>query len=334
MDLIAETPSGLFCEAGGFHLDPALPVARAVVTHGHADHARPGSERYLCTEGSLPILRRRLGPDAVIQTLPYGERLQISGVTVSFHPAGHVLGSAQARLERAGEVWVVSGDYKRQPDPTCAPFEPVRCHAFATEATYALPIYRWDDPAAVARDVLAWWDGNRQAGRAAVLFCTILGKAQRILGELAKLTDREVWLHGALEAMTDVYRQAGVAMLPTRLVRETEKGASFAGQLVIAPLMARGGPWGRRLGPREEAFASGEMRVRGRRRRRSFDRGFALSDHADWPGILRTIRETGAQRIFALHGHSETLARYLREQGLEAQPLKAGLGAEPHEEGD
>jgi len=332
--LLAETPAGLFCEAGGFHLDPAVPVEKAVITHGHADHSRPGNGSYLCTEGSLPILRRRLGPDAAIQTLPYGEPLRIGEVTVSFHPAGHVLGSAQVKLERAGEVWVVSGDYKRQADPTCAPFEPQRCHVFATEATYALPIFRWEDGPTIARDLLGWWDGNRAAGRASVLFCTILGKAQRILGELAGLTDREVWLHGAIEPMTAVYRAAGVAMLPTRLVRETEKGTSFAGQLVIAPLMARGGPWGRRLGPREEAFASGEMRVRGRRRRRSFDRGFPLSDHADWPGILDTVRETRAERIFAFHGHAEVLARYLREQGLDARPLKAGLGAEPSEEGD
>jgi putative mRNA 3-end processing factor len=334
MDLLVETPAGLRCEAGGFHLDPVKPVERAVVTHAHADHARPGSESYLCAAPALGLLRRRLGAEARIQTLAYGETLRLGEIALSLHPAGHLLGSAQVRLERGGEVWVASGDYKREADPTCAPFEPLRCHAFLTEATYALPIYRWDAPGAVAREVLQWWDAGRAAGRASVLYCWILGKAQRLLAELAALTDREVWVHGAMEPFNMLYREAGVRLLPTRLVRETEKGASFAGQLVLAPLTARGTPWARRMGAHESAFASGEMRIRGRRRRRSFDRGFALSDHADWPGVLRTVRETGAERIFVSHGHREALARALREQGLDARALQAGLGAEPSEEGD
>src|SRR5207253_2996031 len=184
------------------------------------------------------------------------------------------------------------------------------------------------------REILAWWDGNRAAGRASLLFCYVLGKSQRILAELRQLTDREAWVHGALEPFNEAYREAGVKLLDTRLVRETEKGASFAGQLVLAPLTARGTPWMKRMGPREEAFASGEMRIRGRRRRRSFDRGFALSDHADWPGLIRTIRETAAERIFAMHGHAEALARWLREQGMDAQVLHAGPGAERSEQGD
>ncbi len=334
MDLLVESPAGLFCPSGSFHLDPVLPVPRAVITHAHADHARPGSGSYLCTEGSLPLLRRRLGEGAPLQPLACGERLRVGEVNLSLHPAGHVLGSAQVRLERAGEVWVASGDYKREPDPTCAPFEPLRCHAFLTEATFALPIFRWEAPDLVAREILAWWDANRAAGRAAVLYCYALGKAQRLLAELALLTDREVWVHGAIEPFAELYRSAGVSLLPTRLVAETEKGKSFAGQLVLAPPMARGSLWARRLGPREEAFASGHMRVRGLRRRRSFDRGFALSDHADWPGLLRTVRETGAERVFATHGHREPLARALREQGLDARALSAGLGAEQSEEGD
>ncbi len=333
MELLAETPAGLFCESGGFHLDPVQPVARAVVTHAHADHARPGSEAYLCAEGSLPLLRRRLG-DARIETLRYGESVRMGEVSVSLHPAGHVLGSAQVRIERAGEVWVASGDYKREPDPTCAPFEPLRCHTFLTEATWALPLFRWDEPASVAREILQWWDANAAAGRAAVLYCYALGKAQRILAELALLTDREAWIHGAMEGFCKDYRNANCKILPARVVTETPKGTSFKGQLVLAPLTARGSVWARRLGTREEAFASGEMRIRGRRRRRSLDRGFVLSDHVDWPGVFRTIEETACERVLVTHGHREALARALRERGKDARALAAGLGAEPTEEGD
>ena len=334
MDLLSETPAGLFCEVGGFHLDPVRPALRAVITHAHADHARPGSQSYLCAEPAVALLRRRLGADARIEALPYGRSLRLGSVGLSLHPAGHLLGSAQARLERAGEVWVASGDYKREPDPTCAPFEPLRCHTFITEATYALPIFRWDDPRAVAAEILAWWDSNRTAGRAAVLYCYALGKSQRILAELARLTDREAWVHGAMQGFIEDYRNAGVRLLSTRWLTETAKGTSFAGQLVLAPLSARGSVWARRLGPREEAFASGEMRIRGRRRRRSLDRGFALSDHADWPGVLRTIRETGCERVLAAHGHRSALVRALTESGIDARVLQAGLGAEPDEEGD
>jgi putative mRNA 3-end processing factor len=180
-DLLTETAAGLLCSPGGFHLDPVQPVERAVVTHAHADHARPGCGAYLCAAPSVPLLRRRLGEEARLQPLEYGERLRVGEVELSLHPAGHVLGSAQVRIEQGGEVWVLSGDYKREADPSCAPFEPLRCHAFATEATYALPIYRWDDPGAVARDILAFWDANAAAGRAAVLFTYVLGKGQRIV---------------------------------------------------------------------------------------------------------------------------------------------------------
>jgi putative mRNA 3-end processing factor len=326
--VLRETTLGLWCEAGGFHLDPVGPVARAVVSHAHADHAHPGSEAYLCAAPSLPLLRRRLGPDARIQGLAYGERLRVGEVELSFHPAGHVLGSAQVRIDRGGEVWVFSGDYKRDPDPTCAPFEPQRCHTFITEATFALPIFRWEEPQAVVREIFAWWQAGAREGRASVLFAYALGKAQRILAELSLLTDRPAFVHGMLEPYCALYRDAGVPLLPTRVLVEEEKGRSFAGELVLAPLPARGTPWMRRLGVRQEAFASGMMRLRGTRRRRSFDRGFALSDHADWTSILRTVRETSASRVFATHGHREALSQYLREQGLDASPLAAGLGAE------
>lgn len=327
--MLTETAEGLFCERGGFHLDPVAPVPRAVLTHAHADHARPGCDAYLCAEPSLPLLRRRLGPDARIEAAAYGVQIRAGAIALSFHPAGHVLGSAQVRIEDRGEVWVLSGDYKREHDPTCAPFEPLRCDTFVTESTFALPIFRWEEPQAVAREILAWWQAGTAEERASVLFVYALGKAQRVLGELARLTDRPVFVHGMLEPYNAIYRAAGAALLPTRLLVEEEKGRSFAGELVLAPLPARGSTWMRRLGERQEAFASGWMRLRGTRRRRAFDRGFALSDHADWPSILRTVRETSAERVYATHGHRDSLVRHLREEGLFAQSLSAGLGAEP-----
>ncbi|MFY2562376.1 ligase-associated DNA damage response exonuclease [Corallococcus terminator] len=319
--LITVTPHGLYCEPGGFHIDPWRPVERALITHAHGDHARSGHQRYLGTRAGEGLLRRRVGADSHIDSLEYGEPLKLNDVTVSFHPAGHVLGSAQLRVEHRGEVWVISGDYKRAADPTCAPFEVVRCHTFITEATFGLPIFRWDDAREVAEDMLRWWDANRAVGRSAVLFCYALGKAQRILAELARLTDRPVFVHGAMQGLVEVYRDAGVKMLPTQLVSEVEKGTSFAGALVLAPPSAGGSTWMRRFGEAETGFASGWMRVRGNRRRRGFDRGFVLSDHADWPDLLRTVTDTGAERVLTTHGSAEPLARYLREQGVDASPL-------------
>jgi putative mRNA 3-end processing factor len=328
--LLSDAREGLRCAAGGFHLDPREPVPLAVVTHAHADHAVPGSAQYLCAAPSLALLRHRLGPDAAIEGVPYGEQRVLGETRISFHPAGHVLGSAQVRVEGRGEVWVATGDYKREPDPTCAAFEPVRCDVLVTEASYALPIFRWDDPREVLREAHRWWQGN--ARRASVLFCYVLGKAQRILAGLAELTDRPVYVHGALEPITRIYREAGVRMLPTLPVAETAKGRSFAGELVLAPITARGSPWMRRFGDCESAFASGSMRIRGQRRRRSFDRGFALSDHADWPGILRTVEESGARRVLATHGYREALVHWLTDRGMDA--AVAGLAHASDPEGD
>jgi putative mRNA 3-end processing factor len=202
-DLLAPTADGLHCAAGGFHVDPAGVVARAVITHAHGDHARPGSGEYFCAAPSLPLLLRRLG-DVRVVPIPYGERVRLGAVDVSFHPAGHVLGSAQVRVEHGGHVWVVTGDYKRQSDPTCAAFEPLEADVLVTEATFALPIYRWPHPGEVARDIAAWWEGNREQDRASVLFCYALGKAQRILALLRTLTDRRVFVHGAIEPITAI----------------------------------------------------------------------------------------------------------------------------------
>jgi putative mRNA 3-end processing factor len=326
--VLIETPAGLSCPAGSFHIDPWGPVERALITHAHGDHARAGSAAYLCAEPCAALLRRRFGEPARIETMAYGEVRTIGAVRVSFHPAGHVLGSAQIRIEGADGVWVIGGDYKRAADPTCPPFEPLRCDTFITESTFGLPIYRWDPTAVVIADILEWWRANGAAGQTSVIFCYTLGKAQRLLAELARHTDRTVLVHGMMAGMIDVYREAGVAMLPVRVVTERPRGTSFAGELVLAPLSARGTPWMRRLGDVSDGFASGLMRVRGVRRQRAYDRGFVLSDHADWPALLETVAETGARRVLATHGHAEPLARHLRESGLDAGVIRTAWEGE------
>ena len=320
--MFVERPAGLFCPDGGFYVDPWGAVDRALVTHVHGDHARAGSRSYLCAAPSQPLLERRLGVEPRIESLPYGERLRIGAVDVSFHPAGHILGSAQIRVAGAGGVWALSGDYKRAPDPTCAPFEPVACDTFVTESTFGLPIYRWDPAATVIREIRDWWELNAREGRTSVLFCYTVGKVQRLLAELTTVTDREVFVHGMMLPMIDAYRDAGVRMLPASSATERPRGTKFAGELVLAPLSARGTPWMRRLGDHSDAFASGVMRVRGVRRQRAFDRGFVLSDHADWPALLRTIADTGASRVLTTHGHAEALARHLQSEGYEAGAIR------------
>jgi putative mRNA 3-end processing factor len=326
--MILSSASGLFCEPGNFHIDPWQPVARAVLTHAHSDHASPGSASYLCAAPGERVLRRRL-PDARLETLPYGESLAIGDTRVSFHPAGHILGSSQIRVEHKGEVWAVSGDYKRQPDPTCAPFEPIRCHTFITEATFALPIYTWDPTAAIVDEITAWWRENRDQDRPSVLFCYVLGKAQRILAELRDRADAPIHLHGAMAALTGAYRESGLALAPAERITEDMRGKALARSLVLAPLSARGTPWMRRLPNASVGFASGLMRVRGVRRQRAFDRGFVLSDHADWPALLSTIEESGASRVLVTHGWSEALARYLAEtRGLDTGTIRTQFEGE------
>ena len=303
-DLVQLRPEGLFCAAGGFHIDPWRPVPRAIITHGHGDHARSGMGEYHTSTAGLPILQWRLGAQSY-RPYDYGQTFRLGEARVSFHPAGHVLGSAQIRIDVAGEVWVVSGDYKRQPDPTCAPFEVVRCDTFITEATFGLPVYRWPATADVAGEILAWRDHCAARGETAVLFCYALGKAQRVLAELAAKTDRPVLVHGAIAAGVEVYRAAGVPLIDTLPVNES--GGDLAGELVIAPPSAAGSAWLRRFRHAQQGFASGWMRIRGNRRRRNYDRGFIISDHADWPDLMNTVRETGASRVIATHGATDAI---------------------------
>ncbi len=327
-NLLQESAAGLYCAEGDFYIDPWQAVPRAVITHAHGDHARAGSAAYLCADACAPLLTRRFGADAVIESVAYGTGVTLGSVRVSFHPAGHILGSAQVRIEGPEGVWVVSGDYKRAADPTCAPFEVVPCDTFVTESTFGLPIYRWDPTETVITEILEWWEHNTRQSVASVLFCYTLGKAQRLLAELARVTDRPVFVHGMMSAAIEAYRSAGIPMLPTIPLIEKPRGTSFEGELVLAPLSARGTPWMRRLGDHSDAFASGLMRVRGVRRQRAYDRGFVISDHADWPAILQTITETGARRVLTTHGHAEPLSRFLAEQGYETGTIRTAWEGE------
>ncbi|WP_241073053.1 ligase-associated DNA damage response exonuclease [Achromobacter insuavis] len=329
-DIVQLHPEGLYCAAGGFYIDPWRPVDVAVLTHGHGDHARVGMGCYHTSAEGLPILLWRLGRQDY-RVHAYGEPFTLGRARVSLHPAGHVLGSAQVRIEVDGQVWVVSGDYKRQPDPTCTPFEVVPCDTFITEATFGLPIYRWPDTAEVARDIVQWRDHCAARGDAAILYCYALGKAQRVLAELMPFVDRPVYLHGAIAAGVDVYREAGIALPDTRLVIDADgapaaAGTGFAGELVLAPPSAAGSAWLRRFRKAQHGFASGWMRLRGNRRRRNMDRGFVVSDHADWPDLLRTIRQTGARRVIATHGDTDALVRTLNEAGVAAETLATQYG--------
>lgn len=327
MDLVVARPEGLYCPPGDFYIDPWKPVARAVITHGHGDHARSGNGHYLTATPGAGVLRARLG-DVPLQTLDYGEALLHNGVRISLHPAGHVLGSAQVRLEHQGQVWVASGDYKTEADGTCAPFEPVRCHCFITESTFGLPIYRWQPQAQVMDQVRQWWQVNRAAGRASVLFSYAFGKAQRLLHGLAD-EPGPILVHGAVEPLNRVYREAGVRLAATRYAGELKRNDSLLREaLVIAPPSAAGSTWMRRFGDYSDAFASGWMLLRGARRRRGVDRGFVLSDHADWPGLLWAVQQSGAERVFVTHGSAPVLVRYLREQGLDAQGFSTEYGDE------
>ncbi len=323
-DLITLRPEGLYCPAGGFHIDPWRPVERAVITHAHADHARAGHASYLAAFDAGHVLRARLG-DISLQLMAYCEPVGINCVRVSLHPAGHVLGSAQVRIEHQGRVWVASGDYKLGADPTCAPFEPVRCDVFISESTFGLPVYRWAPDREVLAQIDAWWRANAAAGRASVLFCYAFGKAQRILAGV-DASIGPIVCHGAVEPLNAAYRASGVALPPTLPAVAVTDRSVLGRALVLAPPSAQGTPWLKRFGNYSDAFASGWMQLRGMRRRRALDRGFVLSDHADWPGLQQAIAATGASRVIVTHGYVEVLVRWLNEQGLRAEAFATEYG--------
>jgi putative mRNA 3-end processing factor len=331
-DLIVQRPQGLYCPPGDFYIDPWQNVDRAVITHAHGDHARRGHGHYLASAPSEGVLRARLG-EITLQTLGYGETIEHHGVRLSLHPAGHVLGSAQVRLEHRGRVWVASGDYyvsgedddARETNRTCAAFEPVRCDCFITESTFGLPIYRWRPQREVFAEIDAWWRGNAAAGRASLLFGYSFGKAQRLLAGVDAGIG-PILVHGAVEPLNDAYRAAGVTLPPTQHATEVDDKAVLNRALVIAPPAVQGSAWLKRFGEHSDAFASGWMQLRGARRRQAVDRGFVLSDHADWPGLQRAIAATGAQRVIVTHGYEAVMVRWLAQQGLQAGAFATEYG--------
>jgi putative mRNA 3-end processing factor len=329
--MLTLTNSGLYCEAGDFFVDPWEPVDRAVITHAHGDHATWGSRAYLTSGPGVGVLRARLEPGAAIRGVEYGETVALNGTTVSLHPAGHILGSSQVRIEHGGEVWVVSGDYKTDPDPTCTPFEPIRCHTFVTESTFGLPIYRWPRQAEVFTEINAWWRANAAAGKTSLLLGYALGKAQRLLAGLDPGIG-PILTHGAVERMTSVYRQGGIELPPTRYAGAAGSRADATGAIVIAPPYAEASAWSRRFGNHSTGFASGWMAVRGARRRRSLDRGFTLSDHVDWTSLLAAIEASGAGEVWVTHGYTGTVVRWLTERGIEAKAVQTRFEGERDDE--
>lgn len=327
-DLVVQRPEGLYCPPGDFFIDPWRPVDRAVITHAHADHARHGHGHYLAAAPAEGVLRARLGP-ITLQPLAYGTAVEHRGVRVSLHPAGHVLGSAQVRLEHGGQVWVASGDYfvsgAGDDNSTCAPFEPQRCDCFITESTFGLPIYRWRPQREVFADIDAWWRANAAAGRASVLMGYSFGKAQRILAGV-DASIGPILVHGAVEPLNQAYRAAGVALPATQLATEVSDKEVLRRALVVAPPAVQGSAWLKRFGEHADAFASGWMQLRGARRRQGVDRGFVLSDHADWPGLQRAIAATGASRVIVTHGYEAVMVRWLAEQGLQAGSFRTEFG--------
>jgi putative mRNA 3-end processing factor len=330
-DLIVQRPEGLYCPPGDFYIDPWRAVDRAVITHAHADHARAGHGHYLAAAPAEGVLRSRLGHAIELQAVQYGEVVTHNGVSVSLHPAGHVLGSAQVRLQHGGQTWVASGDYKVAPDATCAPFEAVRCDVFITESTFGLPLYRWRPDAEVFAEINAWWAANAALGRASVLMCYSFGKAQRILSGV-DASIAPIVVHSAIQTLNTAYRLAGVNLPDTKLVSEVIDPADLKRALVLCPPSAAGGPWIKRFGDFSDAFASGWMQLRGARRRGSYDKGFVLSDHADWPGLMGAIGATGASRVIVTHGSIPVMVRYLSEQGLEAGAFQTEYGDDSAEE--
>jgi putative mRNA 3-end processing factor len=320
------TDSGIYCPAGDFHIDPWRPVSRALVTHGHSDHARWGMRSYLATDRALPVIRRRLGQiDA--EGIAYGAPRRIGGATVSFHPAGHVPGSAQIRVEVGGEVWVVSGDYKTESDGLAEGFEPVPCHCFITECTFGLPVFRWEPQPGVMARIRDWWAASAAEGRIPVLGAYSFGKAQRLLAGLGG--QGPILTHGAVEEMTTILRAQGYRLPDTIRVTPDVSGRTHPGALAIAPPSALGSAWSARLGPVDEAFVSGWMAVRGIRRRRAPGAGFVLSDHADWHGLNEAVRATGAGRVFVTHGYTAPFRRWLETQGYDAGIVETRFGDGP-----
>lgn len=314
--LLAFNQNGIYCAKADVYLDPWRKVDKAIISHGHADHSRWGNKKYITHHDNIPIMKHRLG-EIDVMGKAYGESFTINTVKFSLHPAGHVIGSSQIRVEHQGEVWVFTGDYKDEADGVCTPYEPVKCHTFITECTFGLPAFKWKPQAEVMAEINEWWQSNKADGRTSVLFGYSLGKAQRLLKHL-DTNIGEIYTHGAIENMTNVLRTR-VDFPETKLItRETTK-KELSGNLVLAPPSAHGGTWIRKMVPYVTASASGWMTFRGARRRRAIDKGFVMSDHCDWDGLLKSIKATECEKVICTHGYTDIFSRYLREIGYDAR---------------
>ncbi len=331
-EILACTPAGLYCPAGDFYIDPWRPVHKAVITHAHSDHARSGSQNYLAAKPSESLLRLRLGANLPLQTLQYGEQLRVGQALVSLHPAGHILGSAQVRIEVQGKIVVITGDYKLQADPTCEPWEPIPCHGLVTESTFGLPAFRWPKTEHVIDEIIQWWRANQSQKRTSVLLGYSVGKSQRLIAELLNRTGLEIVeniaIHGALLGPNLAYRQAGILIPDLPSAASLPKEHDWSQSLVLAPPSCQGTPWLKRFKDPSVAMASGWMAIRGTRRRRGVERGFVLSDHIDWTDLLSAIAAYAPSHVWVTHGFSEITARYLNEQGVPNAPNSQNIVAE------
>jgi putative mRNA 3-end processing factor len=321
--LLTFTDKGIFCSIGGFYIDPWVGVDFAVITHAHSDHSRWGSRHYLAHRDSEPILRLRLGQDINLQTTQYHQDININGVKVTFYPAGHIIGSSQIRVEYKGEVWVASGDYKTEDDGISTAFEPVHCHNFITESTFGLPIYRWKKQADIFNSINQWWRKNQDKGKTSILFGYSLGKAQRILQYLDK-EQGNIYAHTAVYNAQKAFCDFGLPIYPVR--QWTYDIPKDTKAMIVAPPSAAHSPWLKRFEPYATGICSGWMQVRGLQRRANADAGFALSDHADWPGLLDAIKATGAEKVYVTHGYQSIFSRYLNEIGIESQEVITQYG--------
>lgn len=324
MKLVKFTKKGIYCISGKFYLDPWFPVDYAVISHGHADHARWGNKHYLCHNDSKAILKHRIGQEISIESLGYNEPKNINEVQVSFFPAGHVIGSAQIRLEYKGFVVVFSGDYKTQPDFISTPFEPVKCHEFITESTFGLPIYKWKEEKILQAELQNWILQNQQNNRTSVFLGYSLGKAQRIM----KLVDHidEVFVHSAIHNLNTAISNSGIDLPKSTLITSDFKKADVQSKIIILPPALLGSKLLKKIPNAATAICSGWMHVRGNRRWKGVDAGFAVSDHADWGGLLQAVKATEAEKVYVTHGSQAVFSKYLNEIGIEAHELKTEFG--------
>lgn len=328
--MIKFTNKGIFCPAGNFYIDPWKPVNRAIITHGHADHAHWGMKHYLCHTHTRPILKSRIGPEISVQSMDYGQSSLINGIKVSLHPAGHILGSAQVRLEHDGKIVVISGDYKLQEDGLSTPFELVKCHEFVTESTFGLPIYHWNSVASQYAQLQQWVRDNQGHGKTSVFVGYSLGKAQRIMKAVEDIAP--LYVHYSIGKLNQAYESVGITLPNYTVVDFREDVRHLDRNIVIVPPSLSDSNVIRKIPNRAEAICSGWMQVRGARRWRAADAGFAISDHADWDNLIDTVKATGAERVYVTHGQTATFAKYLNEIGIQAREVSTEFGDEEEPE--